>query len=204
MCTWLHSLAVECLTTPNSNSWSHCCLIWECFSTECVRGGSLCLLDFHFVSSILMDLGGMSVDSARTAVSKMSEYSSHRARNFWVSLPATFFDWGLSFDQELTFDQEFSSVTALGFDRVLLCSEGVRHVIYRTSTPCGNRTHAHTYILPRIQQPSPTQPSLGLWMSGWRLLNPWQYIRMRMRTITAWSGWTIIFRNVRTTVPGWE
>ena len=40
------------------------------------------MLDFHFDSSILMDMGGISTYSARTAVSKMSEYSSHRARNF--------------------------------------------------------------------------------------------------------------------------
>jgi hypothetical protein len=70
------------MITLNSSRFSHCCLIWDCFSTECVRGGSLCMLDFHFVSSILMDMGGMSAGSARTAVSKMSEYSSHRARNF--------------------------------------------------------------------------------------------------------------------------
>lgn len=81
MCTWLHSLAVECLITPNSSSLSHCCLIWDCFSTECVRGGSLCLLDFQFVSSTLIDMGGMLAGSALTAVAKISEYSSHRARN---------------------------------------------------------------------------------------------------------------------------
>jgi hypothetical protein len=90
MCTSLHSLAVECLITPNSSSWSYCCLILDCFSTECVRGGSLCLLDFHFVSSILMDMGGTSADSARTVVSKMSEFSSHRARNFRCRLGGPF------------------------------------------------------------------------------------------------------------------
>ena len=71
MCTWLHSLAVECLMTPNSSSLSHCCLIWDCFSTECVRGGSLCLID----------MGGISA-----GISKISEYSSHRALNFRCSI----------------------------------------------------------------------------------------------------------------------
>jgi hypothetical protein len=37
-------------------------------------------LPFRFVN--FNDMGGISTDSTRTAVSKMSEYSSHRARNF--------------------------------------------------------------------------------------------------------------------------
>ena len=47
------------------------------------------------------------------------------------------FDWGISSDPELTFDPELSFGTALSSDRVLLCSEGVRHVIQRFSDPEG-------------------------------------------------------------------
>ena len=43
-----------------------------------------------FRSSILMDMSGMSADSARTVVSKMSEYSSHKALNFRCRLGGPF------------------------------------------------------------------------------------------------------------------
>jgi len=81
-CFWHVHLAMECLITPFSSSLSHYCLIWNCFSTECVRGGSLLFLDFHFVSLTLINMGGMLAGSPLTAVAKISEYSSHRARNF--------------------------------------------------------------------------------------------------------------------------
>ena len=43
-----------------------------------------------FVSSILMDMGGISAGSARTVVSKIFEYFSHRALNFRCRLGGPF------------------------------------------------------------------------------------------------------------------
>ena len=86
MCTWLHSLAVECRITPNCSNLSHCSLICVCFSTECDRGGSLCLGDFHFASSMFIVMAGMSADSLRTDVAKTSQNSAHSALNLRCKL----------------------------------------------------------------------------------------------------------------------
>ena len=50
----------------------------------------MCLLEFHFVSSILIDMDEISAGSTRTVVSKISEYSSHRALNFRCRLGGPF------------------------------------------------------------------------------------------------------------------